>query len=652
MKHKILIFLFSCLATWAFAQPVTRVRLITLQDPPDTTVQYFIQAGGGKDTIKYVPVDTIIISSGAALGTGTANHVAYWSGTNTITGDAGFQYVQSKNRLLLTDSDNNLKIGTSTGDALTTGLQNTFLGYEAGRKVTSGSYNNCYGVTSGYNVTTGNYNNNFGLEAGYGNASGATGSHNNNFGYQSGRSLTTGSNNINIGTSTGRNITSGFNNINLGQDAGRGSTMTGSNNLCAGYQSGYNITSGFANSLIGFRAGYSATSLVGCNFIGYQSGYYNTTGFYNVGIGYQAMQGASGAKLTGVHNTGIGWETGYNLSSGSYNVFVGTRAGRAMATGSYNFAGGAEALMYADNAGSYSVAIGYQAMRSASEIDDNIAIGRGAATSNSYAYIMALGRSATPSAANQIVFGNSTYYTHARFPLTGHVKVPDGTTAQQVTGEDGAFRYNTTENLYSGYGNGAWTFFPYMDNSLAQMTANNFVVNADQSTTNLGGLGLIYNDVNNEWEGAERAHAVLYNGTMDSIITTGSSDYDIITGWNTAGEKSSHWTLTDTSAIYDNCTGACPTIVVKVHMELSVRASSAGNHVFQLGYATTTGVATFTIPQGAAETQYLRASPDVTQVVREIQFEIQDGYEIKSRGGGVNGGIGIPDGGITITQVN
>lgn len=59
MKYVITIsLLFSTLI--AIAQgPVTRVRLITLQNPPDTTTKYFIQAGGGRDTIKYVPIDSI-----------------------------------------------------------------------------------------------------------------------------------------------------------------------------------------------------------------------------------------------------------------------------------------------------------------------------------------------------------------------------------------------------------------------------------------------------------------------------------------------------------------------------------------------------------------------------------------------------------------
>jgi len=50
-------FLLAAMA--AAAQPVTHIRLITLQNPPDTATQYFIQAGGGRDTIKYVPIDSL-----------------------------------------------------------------------------------------------------------------------------------------------------------------------------------------------------------------------------------------------------------------------------------------------------------------------------------------------------------------------------------------------------------------------------------------------------------------------------------------------------------------------------------------------------------------------------------------------------------------
>ncbi len=69
----------------ACSQPVTRVRLIALQNPPDTTLQYFIQGGGGRDTIKWVPIDSLTslvsveniyntsdtLTSDRVLGTGT-----------------------------------------------------------------------------------------------------------------------------------------------------------------------------------------------------------------------------------------------------------------------------------------------------------------------------------------------------------------------------------------------------------------------------------------------------------------------------------------------------------------------------------------------------------------------------------------------------
>lgn len=59
MKRVTLISVLLWVALVATGQPITRVRLITLQAPPDTTTQYFIQAGGGRDTIKYVPIDSL-----------------------------------------------------------------------------------------------------------------------------------------------------------------------------------------------------------------------------------------------------------------------------------------------------------------------------------------------------------------------------------------------------------------------------------------------------------------------------------------------------------------------------------------------------------------------------------------------------------------
>ena len=54
---------------------------------------------------------TIPATGTAALGTGAANQVAYWSGTNTLTGDAGMTYDATNDRLTI----GAMNVGTATG---------------------------------------------------------------------------------------------------------------------------------------------------------------------------------------------------------------------------------------------------------------------------------------------------------------------------------------------------------------------------------------------------------------------------------------------------------------------------------------------------------------------------------------------------------
>lgn len=54
---------------------------------------------------------TIPATGTVVLGTGTTNQVAYWAGTNTLTGDAGMTYDATNNRLTL----GALHVGTATG---------------------------------------------------------------------------------------------------------------------------------------------------------------------------------------------------------------------------------------------------------------------------------------------------------------------------------------------------------------------------------------------------------------------------------------------------------------------------------------------------------------------------------------------------------
>jgi hypothetical protein len=65
---------------------------------------------------------------------------------------------------------------------------------------------------------------------------------------------------------------------------------------------------------------------------------------------------------------------------------------------------------------------------------------------------------AIPANSSVLVFNNGTNVVQAvtAFGGTGAILIPVGTTAQQPSGVNGQIRYNTTQQTYEGYSNGAW----------------------------------------------------------------------------------------------------------------------------------------------------------------------------------------------------
>lgn len=145
---------------------------------------------------------------------------------------------------LFTRGNNNLAIGSNTGNALTTGNDNIFIGAEAGRKNkdaqgnvftgtfsgqanTSGSANVFSGWQSGAANTTGGSNVFIGRDAGLENTSGGS---NTFIGYSSGVGNRTGDINTFIGRNSGSTKSDVYNSTALGSDA----LVTGSNQIRLG----------------------------------------------------------------------------------------------------------------------------------------------------------------------------------------------------------------------------------------------------------------------------------------------------------------------------------------------------------------------------------------------------------------------------------
>jgi len=158
----------------------------------------------------------------------------------------------------------NVVIGSGTGNALTSGIRNTLVGHDAGDGITAGQYNTCIGLESGGNFS-GNFNTTLGARAGY---------------------LSTGSK---------------------------------SNSVAIGYQSSPYLPS--YTTAVGFRAGYVATAVYG-TYLGYETMRNNTASF-NVGVGYRAGY----KNVGGTNNTFIGKEAGLDNINGSKKTCIGEIAG-------------------------------------------------------------------------------------------------------------------------------------------------------------------------------------------------------------------------------------------------------------------------------------------------------------------------------------
>ena len=187
---------------------------------------------------------------------------------------------------------------------------------------------------------------------------------------------------IGFGVGTLSNVSTAGNNIAIGVPALRGAsgTFTGDYNIGLGYLTGDNLSSGSDNTFLGRYSGYNTSSGGNNFFAGYFAGSQVTTSSNHIAIGREALRGDITAKLTGSNNIGLGYQTGYDLSTGTYNFLAGYQAGANLTTGSNNVAIGngaldaattggrniaigeaAMGLGVATNANAFNVAIGYQA---------------------------------------------------------------------------------------------------------------------------------------------------------------------------------------------------------------------------------------------------------------------------------------------------
>lgn len=146
----------------------------------------------------------------------------------------------------------------------------------------------------------------------------------------------------------------------------------------------------------------------------------------------------------------------------------------------------------------------------------------------------------------------------------------------------------------------------------------------------------------------QNAFGQVYNGSMDSLVTTTKADLKILSGWTGLAVNSGHFTMAgDSAVIYSG-----PTIYVEIEFGCNYWAASAGEATFQIGYATSANYASFIVPNGQkAYGEKASVSPDAGEYDTKVQMQIADGYMIKIKGA-ATGGIKVLDGGISFNQLS
>ena len=246
----------------------------------------------------------------------------------------------------LTSGTRNVGIGSQALTANTDGNENTAVGRRAMLSNTSGTYNvgvgeralssnttgdnnsavgkgaltaNTTGIRNvaiGMNALDANTTSNDSVAVGWGSLTNNTGAQNTAVGTTALESNTSGTNNVAMGYNALSANTTSNNNTAVGQQAGV--LTTGERNSFIGSEVAKSNTSGQHNVAIGFQALFSNTTATQNSVIGYQAGYSNVTGENNTYLGRLA-----GYSTTGGNNTFIGGNAGYLITSGGDNTIIG-----------------------------------------------------------------------------------------------------------------------------------------------------------------------------------------------------------------------------------------------------------------------------------------------------------------------------------------
>ncbi|MCD4745548.1 MAG: hypothetical protein K8R58_04560, partial [Bacteroidales bacterium] len=308
----------------------------------------------------------------------------------------------------------------------------------------------------------------------------------------------------------------------------------GSQNIFLGNDIAPNNT-GNSNAYVGYQSGYNNTSGYVNSFLGFQSGYNNTSGAGNTFIG-----NTSGLNnTTGGQNTFIGDRSGKENTEGTHNTYLGYKSGHNNSTGSDNVCLGYKAgyyetgsnKLYINNNHSSSPLIYGEFDNSLLVFNGDVGIG----TNNPGASLDVAGHIWQTGTGKSVFVGESAGenddLSDNRNVFIGYYAGIDNTTGEKNTASGYAsLRFNTTgyENTASGYA------------SLYRNTEGYY--------NTASGYASLYNNTEGRYNTAN-GHSSLHSNT-EGYVNTASGNKSLYS--NTTGCEN---TASGYKSLYSNTTG-------------------------------------------------------------------------------------------------
>lgn len=402
----------------------------------------------------------------------------------------------------MTSSDNASAFGFNALKSNTVTSSSAF-GAFALEDNTTGAFNSGFGFSAIANNISGAFNSGFGYQA----LLNAAASNNSAFGSNALQTLTSGSDNCAFGKGALTALTTASSNCAFGSGAMGNTTntdfsvavghlamrdnQTGGNNTSVGALSFISSVTGDFNTVLGFAAlqsidGSSSNTAVGAKAL------QNTTSGPNTALGFAALENCS----IGINNTACGGESQFQIDAGNRNSTLGRST-----------------LVSATNCDD-NVAVGYLSASNQSSYTGCVFLGAGAdASVNTLTNAGAIGHNASVATSNSLVLGNSMNVGIGTSSPTSTLHVVGTSTLGTILGQQTIFTsVNQTTTSVT-----MTTNVRYLANNAALVTLTLPTTSAIGDILELAGVGA------GGWKIAQAAGQQIHIGSATTTVGVGGS---------------------------------------------------------------------------------------------------------------------------------